>query len=617
MTIENIEVNDGDELSPNVSVIAYTGGEEAGGINCGNGVKVFKGKDGATFNFRTLQAGSGVSIAENENELLFSFDASDLDTSQLEFGSTDNLAEGTTNLYYRTDRVRGEFSIAADSNPALVYRESTGEISLVGDIYTKADFDADFATKDTSDLSEAPTASLDNAQMYFTRTRARQSLSGTGDVEYNSATGEIRVNTYKTSNFNTDFQAKTTDDLTQGAVNEYYSDVKVQGVLNAGGYQTQAAADLRYLQQTAWNAAAASTITAQNITDWNALVSGNTIVEWDEITSKPAWVVGSAATTGQVLAWGGTEWTPTSLTIPTDVSELTDNSNIISNVDPDWADIQNKPSAFTPISHGHNIVDIVNLQSTLDNKASITHSHTYQIDDIVGLTNTLDTKADEGHIHQIADVAGLQTALDNVDVDETITSLTIAANILTYTDEDGNDTDIDLSVYIDDTNLARITGGTFNNATSLITFTRDDNSTFDINVAALSQIKTLENLTDTTIGGSQADGSVLTWNTGTGTWVPAQPSYFSGEWADIDNKPITFTATAHVHPISEITNLQTELDAKAASSHTHTLTEISDGSDTLDTLLNQKSDASHTHVASDITDLETAVQNMTIDGGTY
>ena len=63
---------------------------------------------------------------------------------------------------------------------------------------------------------------------------------------------------------------------------------------------------------------------------------------------------------------------------------------------------------------------------------------------------------------------------------ETTTSLSIAANVLTYTDEDGVDTDIDLSLYLDDTNLARIVSGVMEPTTRICTFTRDDGSTFDI-----------------------------------------------------------------------------------------------------------------------------------------
>jgi len=63
---------------------------------------------------------------------------------------------------------------------------------------------------------------------------------------------------------------------------------------------------------------------------------------------------------------------------------------------------------------------------------------------------------------------------------ETTTSLSINANILTYTDEDGADTDIDLSLYLDDTNLARIVNGSYDRFTGFATFTRDDGTTFTV-----------------------------------------------------------------------------------------------------------------------------------------
>jgi len=68
---------------------------------------------------------------------------------------------------------------------------------------------------------------------------------------------------------------------------------------------------------------------------------------------------------------------------------------------------------------------------------------------------------------------------------ETTTTLAINANILTYTDETGADTDIDLSLYLDDTNLARITSGVYDRFTGLATFTRDDNTTFTVDFSEL------------------------------------------------------------------------------------------------------------------------------------
>ena len=68
---------------------------------------------------------------------------------------------------------------------------------------------------------------------------------------------------------------------------------------------------------------------------------------------------------------------------------------------------------------------------------------------------------------------------------ETLTTLQKIGNILRYTDEDGVQTDIDLSIYLDDTNLARLVSGTLNPTTGILTVTRDDSSTFTIDLSAL------------------------------------------------------------------------------------------------------------------------------------
>lgn len=95
---------------------------------------------------------------------------------------------------------------------------------------------------------------------------------------------------------------------------------------------------------------------------------------------------------------------------------------------------------------------------------------------------------------------------------ETLTSLGLAANTLTYTDENGNDTDIDLSLYLDDSNLARLTSGSINSSTGVATFTRDDASTFTIDMSAFLDGITVNNTltsTSTSQGLSAAQGKVL------------------------------------------------------------------------------------------------------------
>jgi len=56
-------------------------------------------------------------------------------------------------------------------------------------------------------------------------------LSASGDLSYNSTTGVFSVTTYKSSDFDTDFAGKTTDNLTEGTTNRYYTDSLVEVAL--------------------------------------------------------------------------------------------------------------------------------------------------------------------------------------------------------------------------------------------------------------------------------------------------------------------------------------------------------------------------------------------------
>jgi hypothetical protein len=70
-----------------------------------------------------------------------------------------------------------------------------------------------------------------------------------------------------------------------------------------------------------------------------------------------------------------------------------------------------------------------------------------------------------------------------VNVPETLTSISFSNNTLSYTDENGSVNNIDLSLYLDDTNLARIVSGVYDAGTNSLVFTRDDSSTFSIDAS--------------------------------------------------------------------------------------------------------------------------------------
>jgi len=91
---------------------------------------------------------------------------------------TDNVTEGSTNLYFTNTRSRSAISVTGD----LSYNSSTGEIG-----YTIPDTIASLGNHDTDNLSEG------SANLYFTSGRARASLtSGTG-ITYSSSTGQIEL----------------------------------------------------------------------------------------------------------------------------------------------------------------------------------------------------------------------------------------------------------------------------------------------------------------------------------------------------------------------------------------------------------------------------------------
>lgn len=181
----------------------------------------------------TLSAGTGVSIADNTVAIsLGSFD-------------TDDLSEGTANLYHTDARARGAISVNdAGGDGSLAYNSTTGAITYTGpsaaearahfsagsnvaitdgeisvnlsDYVTASSLTTNYSTTSSINTSlatkqdtlsagtgidiTASTISVDatsdeisegSTNLYHTAARARSSISVAGDLAYNSSTGEI------------------------------------------------------------------------------------------------------------------------------------------------------------------------------------------------------------------------------------------------------------------------------------------------------------------------------------------------------------------------------------------------------------------------------------------
>lgn len=67
----------------------------------------------------------------------------------------------------------------------------------------------------------------------------------------------------------------------------------------------------------------------------------------------------------------------------------------------------------------------------------------------------------------------------------------------------------------------------------------------------------------------------------------------SVDWSGVQNKPSTFTPSAHTHTIANITGLQNALNGKANSSHTHSIANVTG----LQAALDGKSNTNHGHTS--------------------
>ena len=164
--------------------------------------------------------------------------------SNTDIETTDDVPEGTSNLYYTDARVDARI------NQADI---------VLDDVYTDADFDARLATRTTDHLAEG-------SNLYYTNSRARSAIGVSGDLSYdsqtgvisyttptfnsdvtsvNSLTGAVVLNTdninegnnnlyYTDQRFDNKFSSKSTTDLSEGT-NLYYTDTRARLAISAGG----------------------------------------------------------------------------------------------------------------------------------------------------------------------------------------------------------------------------------------------------------------------------------------------------------------------------------------------------------------------------------------------
>lgn len=148
----------------------------------------------------------------------------DLDDTPSDYSGSDGAFVKVSGTEIVFDNLAGELRVDVHDN-------GTEEIVDVDVLDFLENLDVNQTTNNGIETAEISIVSLNNLStddlaegsnnLYFTQTRARDSVSASGDLNYDSGTGVFSVTTYKSSDFDNDFSNKTSDDLTEGTTNLY------------------------------------------------------------------------------------------------------------------------------------------------------------------------------------------------------------------------------------------------------------------------------------------------------------------------------------------------------------------------------------------------------------
>jgi hypothetical protein len=244
-----------------------------------------------------------------------------------------------------------------------------------------------------------------------------------------------------------------------------------------------------------------------------------------------------------------------------------------------YSELTGIPSTFTPSAHTHAIADVTGLQTALNGKAASVHTHLW-----ADITDKPTTFTPSAHTHAISEVTDLQATLDGKEASFTTLPTTKGGTGSGSAPLDGQ----------------VLVGGGGNYVPTFIQ--GGDNIEIIASMGMLSISCTYSHPT--------GDGNLhvpATSTTNNNKVLKAGSTAGSLAWgsvaySELTGVPTTFQPVAHTHAIADVTGLQTTLDGKANSSHTHLWADITDKPTTF-------TPSAHSHAISEVTDLQT-----TLDG---
>ena len=218
-----------------------------------------------------LVAGSNVTLTYNDVANTLTIAATE---DNLSNNTTDDLAEGSTNLYYTDERVDDRVANLIQDGTGITWSYvdasgtltptislspfSTSDLSEGTNLYyTTARFDSAFSGKSTTDLTEG-------TNLYYTTARFDSAFSGKSTSDLTEGTNLY----YTDSRFDTRLATKTTSDLTEGS-NLYFTTARIDSHLSGGTGVTYSSGTISIGQAVG---------TTDNVTFGDVIVSGDLTV---------------------------------------------------------------------------------------------------------------------------------------------------------------------------------------------------------------------------------------------------------------------------------------------------------------------------------------------------
>lgn len=202
--------------------------------------------DGKSVQVSSISDGDVISYSLADNE----WQNKTLPAISLTDATTDDLSEGSR-LYYTDGRANAAIDARVDKTfvdalnvdaDTLNGNDSTYYLNYNNLNNTPAalsEFSNDESYIKLTDISASGDLSYNSATgtiSFSERTvdDVRALFGAEGDLSYDRNSGKFSVTKYSSSDFNTDFSSKTTDDLSEGQRSKYYADFRVDSHLSGG-----------------------------------------------------------------------------------------------------------------------------------------------------------------------------------------------------------------------------------------------------------------------------------------------------------------------------------------------------------------------------------------------